>query len=57
MGLLALSFSERMNGYLRFYRNAALDAWNNMTPMEYGFVLIGIGVFGYLLMKSSIGTK
>jgi hypothetical protein len=47
--LLLASFSS----YLRFYRNYAERRWDNMTPMEYGVLLIGVGVFGFLLMKNA----
>lgn len=39
--------------YLRFYRNYAERRWDNMTPMEYGILLISIGVFGWMLMKNA----
>ncbi len=45
--------SDRVSYYLRFYRNYALDRWDSMTPMQYGVLLIGIGLFGWLLMKSA----
>lgn len=38
--------------YMRFYREYALDAWADMGPTEYGILLLGIGVFGWLLMKN-----
>lgn len=38
--------------YLRWYRDFFLDWWADMGPAEYGTLLIGIGVFGWLLMKS-----
>ena len=47
------SVSERVSYYVRFYRNYALDRGDAMTPMQYGALLIGIGVFGWLLMKSA----
>ena len=39
--------------YWNFYCQYASDAWENLTPMQYGSILIGIGVFGYILMKSA----
>ena len=45
---------ESVGYYLRFYRRFAIDTWKNMTPMQYGCLLIGIGVFGYILMKTSL---
>ena len=48
MMLTASSYGEF---YCKFLRNE----WSHMTPMKYGVILIGIGVFGWLLMKS--GSK
>jgi hypothetical protein len=52
--MLPASFSNDVQFYLRFYREYALDRWNEMTPMQYGCLLISIAVFGWLLMKSGI---
>ena len=41
-----------VNYYLTFYKNYFLHAWNNLTPMQYGFLLVAVAVIGYLLMKS-----
>jgi hypothetical protein len=49
--LVALSFS----GYLQYYREFLVNQWRDMSPVGYGILLISIGVFGWLLMKS--GTK
>jgi hypothetical protein len=38
--------------YGRYYVRYAEDRWNNMTPIEYGSVLILVALFGWLLMKS-----
>ena len=38
--------------YLHFYRQYALEAWANMTPMQYGYLLVTIAVIGWALMKS-----
>jgi hypothetical protein len=38
--------------HLSFYRSFLLSAWNNMTPMQYGYLLVSIAVTGWLLMKS-----
>lgn len=40
--------------YLRWYRDYFLDWWADMGPSEYGTMLIAIGLFGWMLMKSSI---
>lgn len=39
--------------YVRFYQDYAAEKWENLTPMQYGILLIGVGVFGWLLMKSA----
>ncbi|MCA9056082.1 MAG: hypothetical protein KDA75_19755 [Planctomycetaceae bacterium] len=46
---LLASFSQ----YLRFYRDYFSAKWEYMTPMEYGILLISIGVFGFALMKNA----
>lgn len=38
--------------YLRFYQKYAEGFWENLTPMQYGCLLIFVGLCGYLLMKS-----
>lgn len=40
--------------YSAFYVRYFQSQWSHMTPMKYGVILISIGVFGWLLMKSSI---
>jgi len=40
------------SSYMDFYRSYLFDHWQHLTPMKYGMLLIGIGVFGWLLMKS-----
>jgi len=52
MFLLA-SFSERVSYYVRFYRTYAIDTWDTLSPMQYGFLLVSIGVFGWILMKNA----
>ena len=42
-----------MGEYLDFYRKFLLRQWADMSPMEYGTMLVLIGVFGWILMKSS----
>ena len=39
--------------YVQFYANYASDFWDNITPMQYGCLLIFIAVCGYLLMRGS----
>lgn len=42
--------------YLSFYKSFLLRAWDNMTPLQYGCILIAVAVIGYLLMKSGAKT-
>lgn len=52
MFLLA-SVTERVGYYMRFYRTYAIDTWDALSPMQYGALLVGIGVFGWILMKNT----
>lgn len=47
---VTLTFQEHMAFYARY----AQMQWSHMTPMRYGVILVSIGVFGWLLMKSSV---
>ncbi|SFH79780.1 hypothetical protein [Planctomicrobium piriforme] len=47
--LAAYSFRQYMNAYSRYANNF----WDNMTPMQYGCLLIFIAICGYILMRSS----
>lgn len=47
------SFSSTVRYYLDYYREFVISTWDHLTPMQYGTLLIGIGVFGWLLMKTS----
>ncbi|MEW4488964.1 hypothetical protein AB1L42_12835 [Thalassoglobus sp. JC818] len=47
--ILAMSIGQ----YLRTYKRYAFDFWENLTPMQYGAVLLTVFVAGFLLMKSS----
>lgn len=38
--------------YSTFYVNYLNKRWDNITPMEYGMVLVVIAFIGWLLMKS-----
>ncbi|MFH1299853.1 MAG: hypothetical protein ABIK07_02235 [Planctomycetota bacterium] len=38
--------------YSTFYINYLSKRWDNISPMEYGIVLVSIAVIGWLLMKS-----
>ena len=44
---------QTADSYLEFYRQFFLNEWNQMTPMKYGLLLVGIGVFGWVLMKNA----
>ena len=38
--------------YYAFYGSFFSEQWNHLTPAKYGMLLIGVGVFGWLLMKA-----
>jgi hypothetical protein len=38
--------------YYAFYTRYFSDQWNGLNPVKYGMLLIGVGLFGWLLMKS-----
>ena len=39
-------------GYYAFYSRYFSEQWVNLSPMKYGVLLIGVGIFGWLLMKA-----
>ncbi|MGE5194486.1 MAG: hypothetical protein ACM3U2_18505 [Deltaproteobacteria bacterium] len=43
---------QSLTDHLHFYQRYFLEAWNNMSPMEYGFMLVAIAAIGWLCMKS-----
>jgi hypothetical protein len=45
--------SDTVGDYLRFYGDYAAQRWNHLTPMEYGIILISVGVLGWVLMKNA----
>jgi len=47
--ILAMSLHQ----YVRAYKGYAIDFWQNLTPMQYGMILIGVMVAGYLMMRSA----
>lgn len=49
--ILAISFGE----YVEFYRRMFMRQWHNMSPSMYVFVLLGVMLIGWLMMKS--GSK
>jgi hypothetical protein len=38
--------------HMYFYRKFFYQAWENMTPMQYGFLLVSVAVVGWIMMKS-----
>jgi hypothetical protein len=38
--------------YLTFYEQYFMAKWDRMSPLKYGTLLVGVGIFGWLLMKS-----
>jgi hypothetical protein len=42
-----------MSDWLQYYYKTGMHAWKTMGPAEYGYVLLGIGLVGWLLMKST----
>ncbi|MFV0445258.1 MAG: hypothetical protein ACK5Q5_16900 [Planctomycetaceae bacterium] len=42
-----------ISSYIRFYKNYAARRWDGMTPMEYGILLITIGVIGFVMMRNA----
>lgn len=50
---MLLAFDYTARAYMKAYGKYATDFWENMTPGQYGGVLIFIAVCGWLLMRSS----
>ena len=46
---------QTVTDHLHFYQTYFLSAWHNMTPMQYGYLLVAIALVGWLCMKS--GTR
>ena len=46
------AFNEAISRHCDVYSKLARDAWRDMTPMQYGCLLIGIALVGWLTMKS-----
>lgn len=42
---------QTISYHLQFYKSYLVGAWDNMSPMQYGFVLVTIGVAGWMLMR------
>ncbi|QDT34362.1 hypothetical protein [Thalassoglobus polymorphus] len=39
--------------YMRTYKRYAFEFWENLSPAQYGMVLVVVFVLGYLMMKSA----
>ncbi len=42
-----------MSEWPEYYYKSLMHAWKTMGPTEYGYVLVGIGIVGYLFLKST----
>jgi hypothetical protein len=49
---MPLLLANSVTRYAKYYSEYASNAWTNMTPPQYGIVLISVAVFGWILMKS-----
>jgi len=47
------SVSSTVGEYYHFYTSYGARRWNNMSPMEYGTVLVMIAMMGWFLMKNA----
>jgi hypothetical protein len=41
-----------VRSYYAFYTRYCADQWYGLNPLKYGMLLIGVALFGWLLMKS-----
>lgn len=48
-----LAYSLSISYYMRTYQRYAYEFWENLTPSQYGMVLVAVFVAGYLMMKSA----
>jgi len=46
------SILDTWHEYSTFYVNYLNKRWDNISPMEYGLVLVSIAVIGWLLMRN-----
>lgn len=46
---------QAIEAYLRFYEDQLFRLWDNLTPMQYGLMLLTVGILGWVLMKSGAG--
>ncbi len=42
-----------VQSYGAFYSRYFSEQWASMTPIKYGTLLIGVGIFGWVLMKTA----
>ncbi len=40
--------------YANFYWKFVLKQWDRITPTEYAFLLVGIAVAGWFLLRNSV---
>ena len=52
--LMLRSIQRFFSYYANYYWDYLVEVWNDMTPMSYGILLVCIGIFGWLLMKSGL---
>ena len=45
---------EGITSYTNFYGGFLRSQWAHISPLKYGFLLIFVAVFGWILMKSSV---
>lgn len=44
---------ENIHHVYKIYYTLYMNWWIHITPMEYGYLLISVGIGGWLLMKGS----
>lgn len=42
-----------VNDQFHFYKRYIFETWDNMSPMQYGFLLVAVAAIGWLCMKSA----
>lgn len=48
------TFYQTIVSYFTVYRKTASHAWNNMTPQDYGAILIFVALGGWFMMRSNL---
>jgi len=51
-GKTMTSVTGSVQRYLTFYQQSFYDFWENLTPAQYGMVLLGVGAIGFFMMRS-----